>query len=113
MDPFGYSAASAAAANGYNMPEDGPVGNGWSPRRDELAELVRRLRTRFGRRRLFNRFAVEEVVRDLVGERDFFVRAPPTVLRPTPPTVVSRAPRPVRRITPVQIDLVDADSVME
>lgn len=55
MDPFGYH-----AANGNNYAVDG-----YSPHRDELAELQRRLRARYSRRRLIRRGDVEDVIREM------------------------------------------------
>lgn len=110
MDPFGYNFA-AGRSSAFAQPEvQGAVGNGWSPHRDELAELVRRLRARYSRRRLIRRTDVEEVVREM--------RWPevnvPTVLRPTPETAV-RPPRPPRRrIEPVPVvDMTMAEDVLE
>lgn len=91
MDPFGYNAASSAPMNGYNM---GPTGNGWSPHRDELAELIRRLRQRYNRRRLFRRHDVENMICEIRGN---------TILRPPP------APR----IPPTPVELMDLTQVQE
>lgn len=88
MDPFGYFAAANANAAWAQ--------DGYSPLRDELAELQRRLRARYSRRRLIRRGDVEDVIREM--------RWPPEVS--------------VRRFTPatqprVEIDLTCSDEVIE
>lgn len=109
MDPFGYAAASAAPLNGYTM----ATGNGWSPRREEMAMLLRRLRSRFPRTRVFSGRAVEVAIEELAtdfGREGFGISIPPTVLRPQvvtvyrPPLPPTARSRPVRRIVPTRID---------
>lgn len=78
MDPFRFGDASAAPANGYTL----VARDGYSPQRDELAQLLRLLRERVSRRRLIRRADVEELIRELrfPGYRDVFP-LPPTPRR--------------------------------
>lgn len=74
-----------------------------SPERAEMRQLLTRLRSRYGRRRVFRVRDVEEVVMqirypDLYPER----LAPPTPRRSTPRTVAR-----------VQVDLTEVDRVIE
>lgn len=66
MDAFGYAAAAAAPVNGYNVANaDNARRDGYSPYRDELAALQRRLRERYGRRKCFRVQDVEAIMREL------------------------------------------------
>lgn len=97
MDAFGYNVAAVAPAFGYNVPNDENVRrDGWSPYRDELAELIRRLRVRYGRRRVFR---VNDVVNVLNEMRNFNA--------PVERRLVF-APQ-----TPAVIDLTSIDEVVE
>lgn len=59
--PFAYGQSSSFSLNAGNMPGH----DGYSPQRDELAELIRRLRCRYGRRRVFRTTDVEGIIREM------------------------------------------------
>lgn len=124
MDAFGYHAAAGLPLNGYNIPMEAPRGDGWSPHRDELAGLLRRLRARYPRRRLFRVNDVENVIRQLrwphqLGFMDeeprriFFGPAPVEEDHPYGP--ISPAPRHSRAVRVRRTEVIDltGDSDME
>lgn len=61
MDPFGYHAARVAVQS----PDRVDYGDRYRAQRDELGALLRRLRHRYGRRRVFHVADVEDAIRDI------------------------------------------------